>query len=164
MARHEADRENLLSEATALARRAEFRIPGEEATITAGFRADGRLSIWFGADPAVHFDPMGRLRRAFVEGRLYRTQGKTLARLTRVRTAEATELHRHDLDAAELADLLARLRARLTQFAAALGCGRAELLRQVPEGDESIAGELRKAIDAIVVAEIPLAPAIRGKP
>ncbi|MEX0702920.1 MAG: hypothetical protein WD069_12560 [Planctomycetales bacterium] len=163
MARDESDREDLLREATALGRRAEFRLPGEPDTVTAGLRNDGRLSIWFGSDPAYHFDAEGRLRRAFVEGRLYRTQGTTLARLTRVRMPGATEMRRHDLDPDELADFIRRMRDRLARFAAALADGQAALLRSVPADDDAFVRDLRERLAAILAAPAALAPAIRGK-
>jgi len=62
-------------------------VPGEPENVIARFRADGSPSIYFGSDPVYHFDEAGRLRRAFVEEQLFRTQGDTLARLTRTRTA-----------------------------------------------------------------------------
>ncbi|MEX0717609.1 MAG: hypothetical protein WD066_13535 [Planctomycetaceae bacterium] len=163
MAQNEADREDLLREATALVRRGEFRVPREPEPVTAGFRADGRMSIWFGTDPACHFDAAGGLRRAYIDGRLYRTQGTTLARLTRVRTPRATELQRHDLDPAELAAVRETIRARLATFAEALEANRASLLRGVPDDDDRLADELRDRIAVILAGPVPLAPAIRGK-
>src|SRR5262245_19900425 len=106
MSRHEADREDLMAEATALARRVKLSVPGEVERVVAGFRATGRLSIYFGGEPVYHFDAEGRLRRAFVNGLLYRTQGTTLARLRRERSAEVTELRRRDLSPTELRQFL----------------------------------------------------------
>jgi hypothetical protein len=74
MSRNESDREDLMAEATALRRRVQLQVPGEALSIIAGFRDEGRVSIYFGPDPVYHFDEQGRLRRAFVAGRLYRTQ------------------------------------------------------------------------------------------
>ncbi|MGH7129995.1 MAG: hypothetical protein ACREJB_15520, partial [Planctomycetaceae bacterium] len=83
-----------MREATALARRVEIVCPDETEPVIAGVREDGTLSVYFGADPAYHFDASGRLRRAFAAGCLYRTQGHTLARLLRRRTASVVELLR----------------------------------------------------------------------
>src|SRR5580765_5795621 len=102
MARREADREDLMAEASALRQRAELVLDGYAEPIVAGVRANGHLSVYFGDDPVYQFDAAGNLRRAFVGGDLYRTQGHTLARLNRTRTDLAVELGRRDLDPAEL--------------------------------------------------------------
>jgi hypothetical protein len=136
MARHEADREDLMAEATALRERVELELPGEAEHVVAGFRENGACSIYFGADPVFHFDADGGLRRAFVSGDLYRSQGKSLARLTRTRTASEVHLVRHDLDPFELEQLLTGMRDRLEQLHDALASGAARIVRQVPaEGD-----------------------------
>src|SRR5262249_43315964 len=103
IAQHEADRDDVMAQATALRQRGGLRVRGETELIVAGFRDDGRFSIYFGPDPVFHFDADGALRRAFVAGDLYRSQKQTLARLTRTRSDSMVRLIRHDLDAAELA-------------------------------------------------------------
>ncbi|MEZ6044739.1 MAG: hypothetical protein R3C11_03990 [Planctomycetaceae bacterium] len=45
----------------------------------------GAAFLYLGPDPVYHFDAAGRLKRAYVEGLLYRTQESTLARLERLR-------------------------------------------------------------------------------
>src|SRR4029077_15594660 len=103
MARHEAEREDLMGEAKALRERVEYSIDGQPEAIVAGFRPTGQWSLYFGSDPVYHFAADGALRRAFCGDELYRTQGTTLARLSRVRTAEEVQLVRHDLSPVELA-------------------------------------------------------------
>ena len=105
MALHETHREDLFAEATALVRRIELRVPGEPHPVVAGCRASGAWSVYFGPDPCYHFDEQGRLRRAFVDDRLYRTQGNTLAQLSRKRHADNVELSRIDLSAADFASV-----------------------------------------------------------
>lgn len=163
MARHESDREDLMREATALVRRVELDVPGEPEPVVCGFHADGRLSVYFGPDPVYHFDPEGRLRRAFADGHLFRTQGTTLARLTRVRSTQATELQRRDLDREELARFLERLSSRLNSLRTALGNAEARVLRHVPDEDAAPLVQLGEAIRTILHAGPALAPAIRGK-
>jgi hypothetical protein len=136
MARHEADREDLMAEATALRQRVELELPDFAEHVVAGFRDNGGSSIYFGADPVFHFDSDGALRRAFVASDLYRSQGKTLARLTRTRAGHEVHLVRHDLDPAELERLLTGMRDRLERLHDALANGAARIVRQVPqEGD-----------------------------
>jgi hypothetical protein len=132
MARHETDREDLIAEATALRQRVELELPGAVEKVTAGFRDNGGGSVYFGADPVYHFDADGGLRRAFVAGDLYRSQGKTLARLTRTRTGSEVHLVRHDLDAAELAGFLAAMRGHLDRLHNALVDNSVRVAQQVP--------------------------------
>ena len=162
MARHEADREDLMREATALVRRVEFRVPGVEEPVVAGWRATGWLSVYFGSDPVYHFDAEGRLRRAFVAGELYRSQGMTLARLRRGRTTDATLLERSDLSAGELAAFVGDAARRLTRLRDSLGRGEAVVTRQVPD-EGSLTEALRGAVERILESGVGLAPAIKGK-
>jgi hypothetical protein len=162
MARHEAEREDLLQEATALRRRGEWRVPGELDPVAAGFRDGGECSIYFGQDRCYHFDAAGGLRRAYVEGRLYRTQGTTLAELTRVRTPEETQLQRRDLTSDEVAEFLRQSSDRLAGLHAALARGSAVLLRQVPE-DLDPGVELTAWLALRLSGPIRLAAAIRGR-
>lgn len=163
MALHESDRDDLIREATALVRRVEMKIEAEPEPVTAGFHRTGRLSVYFGGDPVVHFDESGRLRRAFCYGALYRTAGGTLARLVRHRTPTETELLRHDLTADELADFTTEIERRVGRLHAALVGGNVELLRQVPTDDERLTADLIEFLGGILAAPLQLAPPIPGR-
>ncbi|MEZ6122354.1 MAG: hypothetical protein R3C49_04145 [Planctomycetaceae bacterium] len=122
MARHEADKEDLMVEATALVERAEYQCRSDDSeacswsVVTVGFRRDQSLSVYFDQNPFYQFDPEGRLRRAHVDGLLYRSQTTTLACLQRARTETATTLLRRDLDESELRQFRNRLRLLLTNL------------------------------------------------
>ena len=163
MSRNETDREDLMAEATALRRRVELQVPGEAQSVIAGFWDAGRVSIYFGPDPVYHFDEQGRLRRAFEAGRLYRTQGTTLARLTRERTDETTSLVRHDLSDAELQDFLAVMRSRSQKLQEMIETQQVTIVQQVPE-DSLILPEFSTALRTILNTHEPLAEPIQGKP
>ena len=113
MARNESDREDLIREAAGLPDRAEWMVPSQSEPVVTGIKRNGSLCLYLGADPVYQFDPEGRLRRAFVDGFLYRTQGSTLARIHRERTETESTLVRHDLDAEELDTFLQKMRATL---------------------------------------------------
>ena len=162
MARNESDREDLLSQATALTRRIELSVPGEPELVVAGFHSNGGLSIYFGSDPVYQFNRTGRLRRGYVDGALYRTQGATLARLIRHRTATATELQRHDLAEQELEEFLAVMRRRVQRLLAAIAQNQTTIQRQIPT-DRDIIDDLTTFCRAILTAGGPLAAPIRGK-
>jgi len=164
MAREESDREDLMREATALVRRAELDFPerDDQETVIVGFRRDGRLAVYFGPDPVYQFDEFHRLRRAYAGGFLYRTQGETLARLTRKRTETETQLIRRDLDADELAGFRQTAKSRLSPLEKAIAGKTVRVVSQVPaEGD--LLGDLGQALRTILDQNLPLAPAFPGK-
>lgn len=136
MARREVDREDLMAEATALRQRAELVLEGHPEPIVAGVRANGHVSLYFGGDPVYQFDAAGNLRRAFVGGDLYRSQGHTLARLNRTRTDLAIELGRRELNHVELQHFLSHMAGLLNELKTALERGTASIVRQVPEDDD----------------------------
>ena len=162
MARHESEREDLMQEATGLARRVEWRVPFISEPVVAGFKKNGACSVYFGAEPVLQFDPAGCLRRAFFEGFLFRTQGTTLARLQRNRSAEESQLVRHDLDDSELAAFRVQACSWLRQLLQSIDLDQVIRLRQVPEGDEVIL-DLCVALRAVLKDGLPLAAAIAGK-
>ena len=159
VARTESDREDLMREATALRRRAELRVLCLEELVTAGFRSTGELSLYFGQDPAWHFDTGGRLRRAFADGSIYRSQGITLARLDRARTPAETVLVRHDLSRAELEAFIAAMRSRVERLRASVAAGDAELVRVVGE-PAAFRDELIAALDRVLNCPEPLSPPV----
>ncbi len=160
--RLEVDREDLMREATALQERAEFRVPAEPETVVSGYRRSGSLSVYCGPDPCFHFDAAGRLRRAFVGGDLFRTQGETLARLRRERTGGTVVLGRHDLPQDELETFLNNARNRLKSLLNGLQASDVHCLQEIPAGAhlaERLVGDLLR----IVAGPLSLAPPIAGK-
>jgi hypothetical protein len=164
MARHESDREDLFAEATAYDRRAEFIVGDSDQPILFGEKADGAWSLYLSLDPVFHFDAIGRLKRAFVDGRLYRTQGDTLAELTRERSDQVTVLRRRDLPEIERDRFLALLRIRLTALLTASEGGEVRVLRAEPADSDllfRLVTVIRKSLAAADAAF--LAPRFRGK-
>lgn len=164
MAQTESDREDLMREAVALVRRAELSYPGRpsDGPVTLGFRRDGSLAIYFGADPVYQFDQKYRLRRAYVAGHLYRSQGQTLARLTRERSPKETVLVRLDLDAEELEAFLKAARNQLTELQEAMRLKCIEVRAHVPTNTNCVE-EVEEFVAEVLRQEMPLAPAIPGK-
>jgi hypothetical protein len=164
MARHESDREDLFAEATALIRRAELTIDDHAVRIVLGSKADGAWSIYFGGDPVYHFDRQGRLKRAFANGKLFRTQGDTLAELTRERSDDATVLRRRDLQSRDCDHFFTALQMRLTPLLAAFETGTVRVLRSQP-ADFDVIQEMAALLKATLDADLSnfLAPRFRGK-
>ncbi len=164
MAREESDREDLLREATAYGRRAEFRIVGgEHATVFfVGLRESG-CSLYVGQDPVYHLDAGDRLRRAYVGGELYRTQGETLARLRRERTESTTDLLRTDLNEDELTDFRAEAAREIRRVLGAIGDDAVVVEGRVPKEDERILADAAERFARHLDEGQPLAPAIKGR-
>jgi hypothetical protein len=151
--------EDPMRDAVALAERVELRGTESSEAIVAGFHRDGRLSLYLGEDPYYQFDPQGRLRRALVDRRLFRTQGTGLAALTRVPSADAAVLVRHDLDPAELAQFLQAMLTQVGALRESIATGALEVVRQVPS-DAPIVERFVESLEAILSAAGALAPAI----
>ncbi len=160
MSRNEADREDLIRVATAFHSRAEWRIPGEPDVVFLGLKRDGSWSIYCGQDPVYHFNANGQLRRAYVGGFLFRTQGTTLARLHRDRSDLETTLVRSDLNAADLAAFLEAMDHRLARAAQSLTERTAELVRSIVEDElPDFVGLMQRSL----AASTRLAAAIPGR-
>jgi hypothetical protein len=151
-----SDRGDLLQEAVALVCRAELQLTGLSDPVVAGFRRDGCLSLYFGADPYYQFDAEGRLRRALVRDRLFRTQGSTLAQLERVRSAQATELLRQDLSGKSLEEFFQEMRAYVSRLREAIEQP-GVVVRQIPE-DAAIVPRLVLCLDMVLREVGSLAP------
>jgi hypothetical protein len=162
MARTEADREDLFAELRTFPLRVEWQRLEGEAVVTGGRRGDGTVAIYFGGDPVYRFDGAGRLRRAFVDGALYRTQGTTLARLVREQTPTETLLKRCDLTPQELAAWLAEMSRRIDAFVREARLGKYQVRRCVPSQPEA-ASAILEALES-AVATPRLAPPIPTRP
>lgn len=141
MTRDEHDREDLLAEATALVERAELRITNEAESVFVGFRRDGSASVYFGADPAYHFNSADQLRRAFCRGLLYKAERGKLVSLERRRVPGEVQLLRHELSDEEAESFQWELVRRLRELRSALRLGKWQLVGQVPDSTD-VAGRV----------------------
>jgi hypothetical protein len=139
VAREVHEREDLLRDATAFAPRLMLRVEltGGAVEVFAGFR-DEALSLYFGGDPAFHFNASGELRRAFVGDQLIKAEGGKLAALERSRSPAEISLVRHELDAAQQEQFLGEIGRRLDELRAALDAGRWTLIGQVPPDGDAV--------------------------
>lgn len=151
MARQESDREDLIREAVALTTRAELLFDDFEEPVTIGFRSNNAMSIFVGQDPVYQFDPQGALRRAYVDGFLFRSQHNTLARMHRVRTETETVLSRTDLTPDELTQFRDAMLRCVKTLQSAVDDGRFKVIRSVPESlgwREVLHAELERILNA----------------
>lgn len=163
MARNESDREDLLREAVALTRRAELQFENQDEPIFLGFKRDGSLSVYLGADPVYQFNPVGQLRRAYRNGLLYRTQGTTLAELNRDRSQQdRVTLQRRDLEEQERDNFLAEMTTQLHDLQQQLSARSYLKMTCVPE-DADLIPEFLSALELVFSAKPRLAPAVKGR-
>ncbi|QDT44185.1 hypothetical protein Pan241w_42930 [Gimesia alba] len=165
MARNEQDREDLMREATALFPRAELQLAHEAFPLFWGQKQSGHFSFYFGSDPVYQFDQDGFLRRAYLEGALYRTQGNTLARLTRVRNSEESILNRYDLSITEVESLLQTMAERFRRLESTLlEDSGVQTIQTLPENAErELCDQIQAHVQLVLQHSDQLAPRIRGK-
>lgn len=166
MAQNESDREDLMSEAVSLIKRIECRQDSRPDPLVLGLNALGWLFVYPAAELMYRFDERGRLRRAFVEGMLYRSAGTALSMLQRQRTHEQTgaitvtktTLLRRDLTTPELNSFRLRMSQELALVRAAVDPHR--VLRQYPADEAGVLAEIQLRLLGVVETEEFLAPAI----
>ena len=161
MARVETDRDDLLREAVALVRRMELRAMPGDPVIVVGFRPTGWLSIYFDADPMYQFDELGRLRRAYIDGLLYRSEGSVLAQLERQRSQSETTLVRRDLCGESLVEFQQQAHAKIRWLQELLRNGDVTISRRVPSDDLSLTSDVLEFLGVVLDSAAFLAPAIR---
>lgn len=157
--RNESDREDIMREATALKRRISLRVAGMPEPIVAGFRTNDYFSVFFDQDPVYQYDNQGQLRRAYLGGLLYRTQGNTLAQLKRVRTETQTVLQREDLNSDQLAGFLTTMSEFISRLLTAFENGTVTVLETIPD-DPAIADQVTTALRQVTASDVALAPAM----
>jgi predicted urease superfamily metal-dependent hydrolase len=159
MAREESPREDLLREAIALVERIELapaNAAGHEHVV-AGFRREGGLSIYFGSDPAYHFNSRGELRRAFCGGLLIKAERGNLVSLDRRRETDEVQLVSHSLANAEQNEFIVELTRRLDEFAQQCDASAWVTIGRVP-ADIDVLGRVRDWLAerrAMVIASSP---------
>ncbi len=148
MARHAEDREDLMREATALARRVEVQLPGHPQTCIVGFRRGGEASIFVGTDPVFQFNAAGELRRGFWNGRLIKAESGRLVQLERRPAETEVQLVRHDLTDLETIEFTRLAAETLSLLRRVLHSGELVILKQVP-ADLDVMRELANWLDSL---------------
>ena len=158
MNRRESDREDLLREATALVERAELQVPGFAEPVVVGFRPDGAASFFFGADAVYQFNAARELRRAFVDGLLFKAERGKLVELRRERSEGAVALVRRELDAENKVAFMVAVHHQLARLRAECSAKSLVAVGQVPvEGKvlPRIIEWLAELPRPIMIADIP---------
>lgn len=135
MAREEQPREDLLAEAKNLVERVSLQLcaaSDAENDVLAGFRRDGSLALFFGQQRVYQFTSTGELRRAFVDGLLYKAQAGALIAMRRERTPDAVDLLSTPLNAQATNEFLAQITCCLFELRRSLECRDYAVVGQVP--------------------------------
>lgn len=169
MARNESDREDLMGEAVSLIRRIECESSLHPERMVIGLNSLEWLFVYIGNDVMYRFDERGRLRRAFVEGLLFRTTGSGLVSLERCRTRPpgetsetlVTTLVRRDLSSGEMEAFRQRTYRDLIVVGEVV---RTEnVTRQSPPDATGMIDEIQLRIRQVLDSKEFLAPAIVGR-
>lgn len=150
MARHEADRRELLAELTALVRRVELLIG--DRSVVCGFRSNRALSMYFGQDFVVGCNVDHQVRRIFLHGYIYRAEeGGSVVKLVPERNEEETILHSAVLSPMERQELRSIIRWHVEMLCRALAGDRYRVLGCFPEIQvESILADVRAELHLIL--------------
>jgi hypothetical protein len=161
MAREESDREDLLRDATALVERIEFARSdaGEGEHIFVGFRADGAMSIYLGADPVYHFNSAGELRRAYCDGWLIKAESGRLVAMERRRQEHEVQLVRRELSDDAQAAFLGSMSRRLHDLEQRLRSNSLSVVGQVPP-DADVLGRVDETLAELVDVKVAKSPSV----
>jgi hypothetical protein len=147
MARHEANREDLMREAVALVERLCLRgADGDEIVI--GFRQDGSASIFFNQDPAWHFNRLGELRRAYESGQLIKAERGRLFRMARRREPDRVVLASAPMTDEEQAQWVAAVVNQIKQIQHRWREGELVVAEQIPP-DEPVPHRARELLASL---------------
>jgi hypothetical protein len=161
MARSASDREDLLREATALVERVELFVAGWDEPVVVGFRRDGAASVYFGSAPVYQFNTAGELRRAFIDGLLYKAERGRLVALSRERNEREVALVRSELTAEQTVAILAALHSHLSRLREALLQQAFTVSGQVP-AESGVVSRTREWLETLPGAfAIACAPNVR---
>ncbi len=161
MAINQQPRENLLTEAKAYSRRVLLRGSIESLQIDCffGLRRNGGWSIYFGEDPALHFNNGNQLRRAYLCGQRYESVDGRLFALGRETLGGKVQFNRHRLCELDEQHLVSLCRNSVSSCAAVLAANQFELLGQFPVDDQHLIDDIRLKLNAVthdfILANMP---------
>ena len=116
MAKQQQNKEDILREATALVNRIEIKFSRESVSkesVFIGFRRDGAISFFFGAEPVYQFNTRHEFRRGYCQGAILKAVAGKIIQLTRVREGEQLVLLSRDYSAQQTAAFLEKLKHAL---------------------------------------------------
>ena len=159
MAREEHAKEDLLRQATGLVDRAELAVLSFDEPIVVGFRGAQAASVFFGEEPAYHWNRDGRLRRAYVDGKLVKAEAGKLVSMQKQRDDGQVQMIRHEFTIQEQSHFLAALDAKLVQLQNDLRDDQFKLVGQASAGEQNVVQMIRTWLSQLprplIVADVP---------
>jgi hypothetical protein len=156
MARNQSDREDLLGEATGLVERIELEIADRDEPIVAGYRANGALSVFFGAGLVYQFNTLDELRRSFADACPITTKAGKLVVMRRVEEANRTVLRSRVFSDVEHCEFLSQAGVELANLEQHLSDQTFRIVGQVP-ADADIVARLRSDLIRMIAQPIRIA-------
>ncbi len=163
MAREAHDREDLLRDATAFGSRVQLKVPSDGGLIEvfAGFRSNGAASFYFDQDPVYHFNQVGELRRAFVNGLLIKAETAQLVAMQRSREEGEVAMVARVLTDQQQVEFCLRALRQLGELREALHQGRATIEGSIiGEPDEDVVDRVVKYLDELREIKIATSPRV----
>lgn len=116
MSRQQQNKEDILREATALVNRIEIKFSQKavsKESVFVGFRRDGAVSFFFGAEPVYQFNTRHEFRRGYCKGAMLKADNGKICNLTRVREGDQLVLLSRDYSDEQTAEFLEEMKHAL---------------------------------------------------
>ena len=136
MAKQNQDKEDILREATALVNRVELKLGGEgesDDSVFVGFRRDGAVSFFFGAEPVYQFNTQHAFRRGYYQNTMLKAEQGKLVQLTRSREGEKLVLLRREFNDQQTVEFCEEMRHNLLNLLSVVRDEKYELMGFVVE-------------------------------
>jgi len=116
VSRQQQNKEDILREATALVNRIEIKFSQKavsKESVFVGFRRDGAVSFFFGAEPVYQFNTRHEFRRGYCKGAMLKADNGKICNLTRVREGDQLVLLSRDYSDEQTAEFLEEMKHAL---------------------------------------------------
>lgn len=164
MAKQQQDKEDILREATALVNRIEIKFSRDavsKESVFVGFRRDGAISFFFGAEPVYQFNTRHEFRRGYCQGTMLKAVEGKIIQLTRIREGEQLVLLSRDYSDQQTAVFLQEMKHALLLLFKEIKGGRWSILGAVVEAGSAeellqrVADWLEQHTREIQIADAP---------
>jgi len=116
VSKQQQNKEDILREATALVNRIEIKFSQKavsKESVFVGFRRDGAVSFFFGAEPVYQFNTRHEFRRGYCKGAMLKADNGKICNLTRVREGDQLVLLSRDYSDEQTAEFLEEMKHAL---------------------------------------------------
>ena len=164
MSKQQQNKEDILREATALVNRIEIKFSEKavsEESVFVGFRRDGAVSFFFGAEPVYQFNTRHEFRRGYCKGAMLKAAKGKISQLTRVREGDQLVLLSRDYSGKQTAEFLEEMKHALLLLYKGIKGGQWNILGAVVEAGTAeellnrVADWLETHTSEIQIADVP---------